>query len=165
MTVDPERAAGHVEYKGETYYFCSTHCVHNFREDPDRYLSKSVSPQMTQIAPRQMQATQTFKNTEYTCPMHPEIVRDGPGFCPICGMALEPRTATLEEDDNSELIDMKRRFWVSAALSLPLLLLAMSEMIPGDPVRTAIGLKLVSWISLALATPVGRSSFARGTRS
>ena len=154
MTVDPERAAGHVEYKGETYYFCSTHCVHNFREDPDRYLSKSVSPQMTQIAPRQMPATQTFKNTEYTCPMHPEIVRDGPGFCPICGMALEPRTATLEEDDNSELIDMKRRFWVSAALSLPLLLLAMSEMIPGDPVRTAIGLKLVSWISLALATPV-----------
>ena len=154
MTVDPERAAGHVEYKGETYYFCSTHCVHKFREDPDRFLNKSVSPQMTQIAPREAPASVTDKKTEYTCPMHPEVVRVGPGFCPICGMALEPRTATLEDEDNSELIDMRRRFWVSAALSLPLLLLAMSEMIPGDPVRTAIGLRLVNWISLALAAPV-----------
>ena len=153
MTVDPEKAAGHVEYKGETYYFCSTHCVQKFREDPERYLSKSVSPQVTQITPRRVQATPE-KNIEYTCPMHPEVVRIGPGSCPICGMALEPRTVTLEEDDNSELIDMKRRFWVSAALSLPLLALAMSEMIPGDPVRSAIGLNLVNWISLALATPV-----------
>jgi Cu+-exporting ATPase len=86
--------------------------------------------------------------------MHPEVVRNGPGFCPICGMALEPRTATLEDDDNSEMIDMKRRFWVSAALALPLLLLAMSEMIPGDPVRTAIGMSSFNWISLTLAAPV-----------
>ena len=152
MTVDPERAAGSVEYNGETYYFCSTHCVHKFREDPERFLSKSVSPQMTQIAPRRVEATPD-KSSEYTCPMHPEVVRNAPGFCPICGMALEPRTATLE-DDNSELIDMKRRFWVSAALSLPLLALAMSEMIPGDPVRSAVGLNFVNWISLALAAPV-----------
>lgn len=154
MTVDPERAAGQVEYNGETYYFCSTHCVHKFRQDPDLFLNKSVSPQMAQIAPRKTPASETDKKTEYTCPMHPEIVRDAPGFCPICGMALEPRTASLEEEDNSELIDMKRRFWVSAALSFPLLLLAMSEMIPGDPVRTSIGLNLVNWISLALAAPV-----------
>jgi Cu+-exporting ATPase len=154
MTVDPERAAGQVEYKGETYYFCSTHCVHKFREDPDRFLNKSVSPQVTQIAPRRVEASQPTRDTAYTCPMHPEVVRNGPGFCPICGMALEPRTATLEDDDNSELIDMKRRFWVSAALSLPLLLLAMSEMIPGDPVRTAIGMSSFNWISLALAAPV-----------
>ena len=157
MTVDPERAAGHVEYKGETYYFCSTHCVHKFREDPDRFLNKSVLPQVTQIAPLRGQGSKTEKadkKTEYTCPMHPEVVQIGPGFCPICGMALEPRTASLEEEDNSELIDMKRRFWVSAALSFPLLLLAMSEMIPGDPVRTGIGLSLVNWISLALAAPV-----------
>jgi Cu+-exporting ATPase len=154
MTVDPERAAGQVEYKGETYYFCSTHCVHKFREDPDRFLNKSVSPQMTQIAPRRVEASQPTRDTEYTCPMHPEVVRNGPGFCPICGMALEPRTATLEDDDNSEMIDMKRRFWVSAALSLPLFLLAMSEMIPGDPVRTAIGMSSFNWISLALAAPV-----------
>src|SRR6185436_16253392 len=75
---------------------------------------------------------------EYTCPMHPEVVRDAPGFCPICGMALEPRTATLE-DDNSELIDMTRRFWVSTALALPVLVLSMSEMLPGDPLRMAVG--------------------------
>jgi P-type Cu+ transporter len=153
MTVDPERAAGSVEYKGETYYFCSTHCVHKFREDPDRFLNKSVAPPLTHIAPLQKQ-TSARDNVEYTCPMHPEVIRNAPGFCPICGMALEPRTATLAEDDNSELIDMKRRFWVSAALSLPLLALAMSEMIPGDPVRTAIGMGLVNWISLALAAPV-----------
>jgi Cu+-exporting ATPase len=85
--------------------------------------------------------------------MHPEVVREAPGFCPICGMALEPRTATLAED-NTELVDMKRRFWVSVALSLPLLLLSMSEMLPGDPVRTAIGPQFSNWISLVLATPV-----------
>jgi Cu+-exporting ATPase len=85
--------------------------------------------------------------------MHPEVIRDAPGFCPICGMALEPRTATLEED-KSELIDMKRRFWVSVALSLPLLLMSMSEVLPGDPVRTAIGPPSINWISLVLATPV-----------
>src|SRR5215207_7497214 len=99
MTVDPERAAGQYEYKGQTYYFCSTHCVHKFREDPERFLNKSVSPQMTQIAPRKKIQT---SGTEYTCPMHPEVVRNAPGFCPICGMALEPRTASLEEEDHSE---------------------------------------------------------------
>lgn len=90
---------------------------------------------------------------EYTCPMHPQIVRDAPGFCPICGMALEPRTVTLEEE-NAELSDMKRRFWVSTALTLPLFLLAMSEFIPGDPVRTFLGGRGTAWISLALASPV-----------
>src|SRR5437899_1720778 len=86
---------------------------------------------------------------EYTCPMHPEIVRDGPGACPICGMALEPRVATGEEE-NAELISMQRRFWLSVSLTLPLLLLAMSEFIPGDPVRTLFAPVVVAWISLAL---------------
>jgi P-type Cu+ transporter len=161
MTVDPQHAAGQVEYKGETYYFCSTHCVHKFREDPERYLVKSPAPAAVQLtrkkepaqAPLQQAATRSNEKIEYTCPMHPEIVRDAPGFCPICGMALEPRTATLEED-NSEFVDMKRRFWVSLALSLPLLLLSMSEALPGDPVRTAIGPQFINWISLVLATPV-----------
>ena len=157
MTVDPERAAGQVEYKGETYYFCSTHCVHKFRQNPELFLNKSSEAPVVQIGLRRehkLEPNENGSKTEYTCPMHPEIVRNAPGFCPICGMALEPRTASLEEEDNSELIDMKRRFWVSAALSLPLLMLAMSEMIPGDPVRTSIGLNLVNWISLALAAPV-----------
>src|SRR5262245_39827518 len=90
---------------------------------------------------------------EYTCPMHPQIVRDAPGNCPICGMALEPRVVTGEEE-NAELKDMKRRFWTSTALTLPLLFLAMSEFIPGDPVRMGLGPRNVVWISLALATPV-----------
>ena len=90
---------------------------------------------------------------EYTCPMHPQIVRDAPGFCPICGMALEPRTVVAEEE-NAELSDMRRRFWVSAVLSLPLIVLAMSEFIPGDPARTFIGARSITWISLALASPV-----------
>jgi Cu+-exporting ATPase len=84
---------------------------------------------------------------EYTCPMHPQIVRDAPGFCPICGMALEPRTVSVDEE-NVELIEMKRRFWVAVALSQPLLILGMSEFISGDPLRTfrssfgAVGLSL-----------------------
>lgn len=93
------------------------------------------------------------EKTEYTCPMHPQIVRDAPGFCPICGMALEPRTVVAEEE-NAELNDMRRRFWVSAALSLPLIVLAMSEFIPGDPARTFIGARSITWISLLLASPV-----------
>jgi Cu+-exporting ATPase len=156
MTVDPTKAAGQHEYKGETYYFCSTHCLHKFREDPERFLNQTAAPQITQISRKKEQTAAeqaTGQKIEYTCPMHPEIIRDAPGSCPICGMALEPRTATLE-DDTTELDDMKRRFWVSAALSLPLLALAMSEMLPGDPLRTAIGHGRVSWVQLLLAAPV-----------
>jgi Cu+-exporting ATPase len=158
MTVDPTRAAGQHEYKGETYYFCSTHCLHKFREDPERFLNQtpaasSVVQLSRQKEPPAAAAPPVGQKIEYTCPMHPEIIRDAPGSCPICGMALEPRTATLE-DDTTELDDMKRRFWVSAALSLPLLALAMSEMLPGDPLRTAIGHGRVSWVQLLLAAPV-----------
>ncbi len=91
--------------------------------------------------------------TQYTCPMHPEIVRDEPGSCPICGMALEPITVTLEQEENVELVDMQRRFWGSAALSLPVLLIAMGELLPGALGRFA-SLGWSSWAELALATPV-----------
>ncbi len=107
--------------------------------------------------------------TEYVCPMHPEIVRDEPGNCPICGMALEPRVVTLEEEENPELRDMKRRFWVSTALTLPVLFLAMSEMIPGQPVQHALSPRLLTFIQFALATPVvlwgGWPFFQRGWAS
>src|ERR1700759_1265641 len=76
--------------------------------------------------------------TEYTCPMHPEITRDQPGSCPICGMALEPRTVTASEEENPELRDMTRRFWISVALTVPLLGAAMADMLPGMPVRSAL---------------------------
>ena len=107
--------------------------------------------------------------TEYVCPMHPQIVRDEPGNCPICGMALEPRVVTLEEEENPELRDMKRRFWVSVALTLPVLFLAMSEMIPGQPIQHAVSTRLLTFIQFALATPVvlwgGKPFFERGWAS
>ncbi len=78
--------------------------------------------------------------TEYTCPMHPEIVRSGPGACPICGMALEPRTVTAAEEENPELRDMTRRFWISVLLTVPLLGIAMADMLPGMPVKSALPL-------------------------
>src|SRR3989441_3354352 len=164
MTVDPRNAAGSYEYNGHTYFFCSTGCLNKFRDDPDRFLdTRPQTPFEIQSA-----AQKKFKAEEYTCPMHPEIVRDGPGACPICGMALEPRIATGAEE-NTELIDMQRRFWLSAGLTLPLLLLAMSEFIPGDPVRNLIAPRFLTWISLALASPVvlwgGWPFFVRGWQS
>jgi Cu+-exporting ATPase len=101
--------------------------------------------------------------------MHPEIVRNGPGTCPICGMALEPRTVTLDGDENLELRDMSRRFWVSAVLAAPILFLAMAEMIPGGPVERVISARAVIWLELILATPVvlwgGWPFFERGWQS
>jgi Cu+-exporting ATPase len=91
---------------------------------------------------------------EYTCPMHPEVVRDGPGSCPICGMALEPRTVTVEEAPNPELADMSRRFWVGLVLSLPAVLLAMADMVPGAARFLHPHMAVVNWVQLALATPV-----------
>ena len=149
MTVDPLSAAGSFEYNGQTYYFCSQHCLHKFREAPERYLSGGPSP----MTHHEMPAPAKGEKIEYTCPMHPEVVRDAPGFSPICGMALEPRTAMVEED-NAELRDMLRRFWVSAVLSLPVLVIGMSDLIPGDPARTLLGPRMSTWVSLVLATPV-----------
>ncbi len=106
--------------------------------------------------------------TEYVCPMHPQIVRDAPGFCPICGMALEPRTVTGDEE-NAELGDMTRRFWVSVALSVPLLAFVMGDMLPGQPLRHGLSSRLITWLQLVLATPVvlwgGWPFFVRGWAS
>lgn len=111
---------------------------------------------------------------EYTCPMHPEIVRPGPGSCPICGMALEPRTAIVEEEENPELVSMTRRFWVSVVLTIPVLLLGMSGMIPGQPLQHWISARgfsssAIGWIELLLTTPVvlwgGFPFFERGWAS
>jgi len=107
--------------------------------------------------------------TEYTCPMHPQIVRPGPGTCPICGMALEPRTVTAKEEDNPELRDMTRRLWVAVALTVPLLAIAMGDMLPGMPVQHALPGSRLPWIELLLASPVvlwgGWPFFQRGWAS
>jgi Cu+-exporting ATPase len=146
MTVSPATAAGQFEYAGKTYYFCAVGCLNRFQADPQQYLDpqRREAPSMTAAQPLTLMARRPAPpgaKTEWTCPMHPEVVRDTPGSCPICGMALEPRTMTLEEGPNPELVDMSRRFWVSAALSAPLLVVAMGHL--GPP-----------WIELVLATPV-----------
>src|SRR5438270_2097076 len=115
------------------------------------------------------EAPVTAKRVEYTCPMHPEIVRTGPGSCPICGMALERRTVTAEAEENPELREMTRRFWISLALTLPLLGIAMADMLPGMPVQHALPGGGSPWIQLLLATPVvlwgGWPFFQRGWSS
>src|SRR6266705_2034349 len=131
---------------GETAYFCPMDP--EFREQRPGACPKcgmALEPEIA-LAPAK---------TEYTCPMHPEIVRSEPGNCPICGMALEPRTiAGPAQEANPELRNMTRRFWVGVAFSVPLLLLAMSEMIPGQPVQHALTPRLITWIQFLLATPV-----------
>src|SRR5271168_558512 len=106
---------------------------------------------------------------EYTCPMHSQIVRPGPGSCPICGMALEPRTVIAEEPENPELVSMTRRFWASVALTIPVLVLGMSDLIPGQPLQHILTMRAMGWMELALATPVvlwgGWPFFERGWAS
>src|SRR5678816_4472864 len=121
MTVDPEHAAGSFEYEGKTYHFCSTHCVHRFRENPEAFLNKPDvnKPDVQPIGITRQAPPKPKPDQKYTCPMHPEIIRDGPGNCPICGMALEPLTASLEEEENHELTVMTRRFWVALVLTIP----------------------------------------------
>ncbi|MGE4056331.1 MAG: heavy metal translocating P-type ATPase, partial [Vicinamibacterales bacterium] len=107
--------------------------------------------------------------TEYTCPMHPEIVRDAPGACPICGMALEPRTVALTEPDNPELVNMTRRFWIAAALSLPVFVTTMGDMLLGPGLGGRLDMRVANWMGLALGTPVvlwaGWPFFERGWAS
>ncbi len=159
MSVVPGASKGgrHV-HDGVTYDFCSVKCREKFAADPQKYL-----------APVPVSAAPVAAGSKYTCPMHPEIIRDAPGSCPICGMALEPVTVSLTDEPNPELLDMSRRFWVGLALSVPLLFLAMSDLIPGQPVQRLLGEKLVGWLQLVLATPVvlwgGRPFFERGWTS
>jgi Cu+-exporting ATPase len=195
MTVSPDSRYRHV-HGGQTYLFCSAHCLAKFQASPASYASVRAiqSPQpakpggvmytcpmhpevrqpepgncpkcgmtLEPVAP----ATAKSSATEYTCPMHPEVVRNEPGNCPICGMALEPRNATTE--DNAELNDMTRRFWVSTALALPVFLLAMvSDLFP-QAIPQDVPMVMLQWIEFALATPAvlwgGWPIFQRGWAS
>ncbi|NGN43948.1 heavy metal translocating P-type ATPase [Mesorhizobium sp. CGMCC 1.15528] len=142
MKVSRATAKHFARHEGQGFYFCSAGCKTKFEAEPAKYLGDRPAPQAMP------------KGTQYTCPMHPEIVRDKPGSCPKCGMALEPMgVPTGDEGPNPELVDFTHRFWVSAALSIPLLILTMGPMV-GLPVRDWFGEKLAVWIELALATPV-----------
>ncbi len=171
MRVDPSQAAGSHEHAGNTYTFCSTHCLKEFRADPNRFLTEkprtthaccgggksAPAARATHEPPSNAAGTAPRPETltgRYTCPMHPEIVSDHPGNCPICGMALELRTVELGDTDDSHLKDVTRRFWISAVLSLPLVAAAMAEMVFGEEMRHAVDARLFAWAQLALATPV-----------
>ncbi len=138
-----------VVYQGMTYYFCSIGCKAKFRESPAKYLK----PQMLAPASSAVPGTPASAGVIYTCPMHPEIRQLGPGTCPKCGMALEPLVAGAEED-TSDLDDMSRRWWISLVLTLPLLLVTMSEFVPGLNLHHWIGRDWFNWAQGALGTPV-----------
>ncbi|MGB9497985.1 MAG: heavy metal translocating P-type ATPase [Dissulfuribacterales bacterium] len=182
-------------YADKHYYFCSEHCLHKFKEHPERYLDKETSPphetgnessiytcpmhpEIQQQGPgscpkcgmalEPMGVPVAATKTEYTCPMHPEVVQDHPGNCPKCGMALEPVVAKVEEK-NEELINMSRRFWVSTVLALPVFILAMvADLLPAW-LPGGLSMQTVQWIEFALATPVvlwgGWPFFVRGWQS
>lgn len=195
MDIESKDATGTLEHEGKTYHFCGNSCVDKFKADPKRYLeapqlqkvpsgSESIEytcpmdPEVRQLGPgtcpkcgmalEPATVAPPQARTEYTCPMHPEIVRAEPGSCPICGMALEPRTVVLEED-NPELRDMTRRFWVSAILTLPMLALMVSEMLPAKPLQMLLGPTALLWGQFLLSTPVvlwgGWPFFVRGWQS
>ena len=129
-----------------TGYTCPMH--------PDVRSDKPTSCPRCGMALEPISVAPPKQKVEYTCPMHPEIIRDGPGSCPICGMALEPRTVSIVEEENHELVDMRRRFWVSVVFAFPLFLMGMSEMLPGSPLQQFLSMRTVAWIQFALATPV-----------
>jgi len=161
MTVDPQKSAGKVEHGGKTYYFCSARCAERFEKNPENFIAApgtagmehhSLPPvhAVNQHSGPTSPASASSKTARYTCPMHPQIVQVGPGTCPICGMALEPMDVFAEVEADPEYDSMRLRFWVSAALSLPLLLLSMF----GESLGLHLAPNVTNGIEFLLATPV-----------
>ncbi len=197
MTVFHSTAAATHAHEGTTYYFCCTGCLTRFKAQPDRYLHPerdkpaeplAVTPGQKYICPMcpevespkpapcpkcgmalEPATVEVATSTEYICPMHPEVRQATPGSCSICGMALEARTVTKEEAANPELIDMSRRFWLCLPFAAIVMGLAMSDMIPGQPLQQALGPRAINWLQFVLATPVvlwgGRPFFERAWHS
>ncbi|MBM3487822.1 MAG: heavy metal translocating P-type ATPase, partial [Alphaproteobacteria bacterium] len=158
MKVDPEKTPHRHVHRGTTYFFCGPRCLEKFSATPERYLGDAPRPTLVAVP-----------GTSYTCPMHPEIVRDGPADCPLCGMALEPMDAAAAGADNLERRDMTRRFWIGLVLALPIVILAMADHIPGVALHGVIAPAWSNWLQLVLATPVvfwcGLPFFRRGWSS
>ena len=156
MTVDPATSQHRFDYRGETFHFCSAGCRAKFAADPQSYLEKDRKPKAA-----------VPEGAIYTCPMHPEVRQVGPGSCPICGMALEPEIASLDDAPSPELADMTRRFWIGLALALPAFVLEMGSHVFGG--HGWIDPTLSNWIQFAFATPVvlwaGWPFFVRGWQS
>lgn len=178
MSTDDEKAFIRHEYKGKAYYFCSRMCLEKFRRDPEKYLSQGPHADqmpLTAISPTHKEHRQDNRmscpkcgtdfgpvmselptgSTQWTCPMHPEIIQDKPGSCPICGMALEPVVPTAADgEENIEYEVMEKRFWVSMVLSIPLLVIGMRELLPGQLLDALAPARFYSWLQFILATPV-----------
>lgn len=194
MEVDPAQSKYHFQHGGQTFHFCSAACLDKFKANPEIWMpvpprrEAAASDKASYVCPMcpeikepkpgpcpkcgmalEPETPAAGTRIEYTCPMHPEIVRPGPGTCPICGMALEPRAVTAQEEENPELRDMTRRFWVSLVLTAPLLGVAMGDMLPGMPVQHALPHGWLPWAELLLASPVvlwgGWPFFQRGWTS
>ncbi|WP_269584018.1 heavy metal translocating P-type ATPase [Roseibium sp. Sym1] len=146
MSVTLGKGKPSLTYKGRDYHFCSSKCHDKFEADPFFFLSGNNRKQ------KELEAEKAAGGTLYTCPMHPEIVQEGPGSCPICGMALEP-VSGVSDEPNHELIDFTRRLWVSALAAIPLLILTMGPML-GVPIRSWIGEGVAVYLEAILATPV-----------
>ena len=197
MAVVRENAAATLEFEGTTYFFCSQGCATKFQAQPRQYLyppkieapkSTGAEPRADYICPMDPEVREKgpgvcpkcgmaleaatvaipATSTEYTCPMHPEIVRAEPGDCPICGMALEPRSFTVETA-NPELESMTKRLWIGAALTLPLLAVMVSDLLPAHPLGNLLRDRRLGWFELMAATPVvlwgGWPFFQRGWAS
>jgi Cu+-exporting ATPase len=163
MTVQPATAAGSYEYQGRTYHFCATSCLTKFRNDPIHYLMppEQRTPLVMPVPPSGV--------VEYICPMDPEVLETRPGACRICGMALEPKVVSLEDERNPELDDMTRRFWICLGPSLLVMLLAMADMVPGLSLPQALAGSTRNWVQWLQASPVvlwgGWPFFQRGWAS
>ncbi len=162
MRVEVKPNTGHTSHSGKKYYFCCRSCLEKFEANPEAYLRP-------QPAPPPVSPEEAVASIEYTCPMHPEIIRNEPGSCPICGMALELRTVGAAVEENPELRDMARRFWACVVLTVPLLAFMAAEILPGKPLQSRLGGTALSWIQFGLATPAvlwgGWPFFARGWQS
>ena len=160
MTVDPATAAHKTDHEGRTHYFCSAGCKAKFQATPAAYLGAGAGAGAKAAQP-------VAAGVIYTCPMHPEIRQQGPGSCPICGMALEPLAVAADQKPNPELIDMTRRFWIGLALAVPVAALEMGGHLTG--LTMILGQQFSNWVQLVLATPVvlwaGWPFFVRGWQS
>ena len=156
MSVNPATAKHRFSYRGQDYFFCGGRCLERFEAEPDKFLKPKSEPQPDE-AP---------VSAIYTCPMHPEVQQQGPGSCPICGMALEPRQVSLDDAPDPEFIDMKRRLWMASALTLPVFAIEMGHHLG---LMHMLPPAWSNWISFVLSTPVvlwaGAPFFARGWRS
>ena len=166
MSVEVTQDTLSKDQEGETYYFCSDRCLTQFKTDPWLYaFSGGADGRMHEGAPG-ASTTPVAPGTKWTCPMHPEIIRDEPGSCPICGMALE--TVLPSDEQNEELTDFTRRMWVSSAAAVPLVVLTMGELV-GLPVRDWLGHQLATYVEFLIATPIilwaAQPFFARGVES